>query len=86
MNKILVFIDWFSPAYKAGGPIVSVNNIIEHLSHKFKFYVVTSIYDIDEKEVVIKEKANTWLIKNKYSVIYLSRSHQKNFFLQLYIK
>ena len=28
MNKILVFIDWFSPAYKAGVPIVSVNNII----------------------------------------------------------
>ena len=80
MNKILVFIDWFSPAYKAGGPIVSVNNIIEHLAHKFKFYVVTSIHDIDEKEVVIKKKANTWLIKKKYSVIYLTRSHQKKFF------
>ena len=37
MNKILVFIDWFTPAYKAGGPIVSVSKIIENLSFKFKF-------------------------------------------------
>ena len=80
MNKILVFIDWFSPAYKAGGPIVSVNNIIEHLYHKFEFYVVTSIHDIDKKEVVFKEDSNKWITKKKYSIIYLSRSHQKIFF------
>ena len=26
-NRILIFIDWFLPAYKAGGPIISVKNI-----------------------------------------------------------
>jgi hypothetical protein len=33
MNKIkvLVFIDWYLPGYKAGGPIQSVANIISQL-------------------------------------------------------
>lgn len=80
MKKILVFIDWFSPAYKAGGPIISLKNIIEHLSSDFEFYVVTSNIDIDKKEVVFKEDSNKWISKKKYSIIYLSRSHQKIFF------
>ena len=80
MNKILVFIDWFTPAYKAGGPIVSVSKIIENLSFKFKFFVVTSNQDIDKAEVISKEKVNIWLLKEKYSIIYLSKSHQKTSF------
>jgi len=76
MNKILVFIDWFSPAYKAGGPIISLKNIIEHLSSDFEFYVVTSNIDIDKKEVTPFENVNRWNNKNKFSIIYLSKSHQ----------
>ena len=80
MNKILVFIDWFTPAYKAGGPIISVSKIIENLSFKFKFFVVTSNKDIDKAEVISKEKVNIWLLKEKFSIIYLSKSHQKTSF------
>ena len=28
---VLVFIDWFYPAYKAGGPITSCLNLIDNL-------------------------------------------------------
>lgn len=42
MSKVLIFIDWFAPGYKAGGPITSNVNIVEHLSDKLDFYVITS--------------------------------------------
>ena len=86
MNKILVFIDWFTPAYKAGGPIVSVSKIIENLSFKFKFFVVTSNQDIDKRKVVSKEIENSWLLKEKYSIIYLSKDHQKTSFYKKILK
>lgn len=40
-KKILVFIDWYLPGYKAGGPIRSCSNMIAHLSSEFDFYVIT---------------------------------------------
>ena len=42
MLKIVVFIDWYKPAYKAGGPISSIYNLIELLGDEMEFYVVTS--------------------------------------------
>jgi hypothetical protein len=45
MSKVLIFIDWFAPGYKAGGPITSNVNIVEHLSDKLDFYVITSSFD-----------------------------------------
>tara|TARA_B110000483_G_scaffold166533_1_gene197048 strand:- start:51 stop:1184 length:1134 start_codon:yes stop_codon:yes gene_type:complete len=76
MKKILIFIDWYLPAYKAGGPIISVKNIIEHLSTKFDFYIVTSNLDIDNFEVVDKSDLNKWISKNGYSIIYLNNKNQ----------
>ncbi len=40
-KKILVFIDWYLPGYKAGGPVRSMVNMLDHLSDDFDFYVVT---------------------------------------------
>ena len=47
-KKILIFIDWFLPGYKAGGPIQSVVNLINHLGHEYDFDVVTSNKDLGE--------------------------------------
>ncbi len=48
-KKILVFIDWYLPGYKAGGPIQSVANIVARLKDNFEFAIITS--DTDEKEI-----------------------------------
>lgn len=69
--KIVVFIDWYVPAYKAGGPIRSVYNLVETLKKDFDFYVITSTVDIDGKKVSpIKE--NEWECKDGVNVLYLS--------------
>lgn len=41
--NILVFVDWYLPGYRAGGPIQSVANLVQHLPHRF--FIVTSRYD-----------------------------------------
>tara|TARA_B110001450_G_scaffold134513_1_gene126316 strand:+ start:6358 stop:7491 length:1134 start_codon:yes stop_codon:yes gene_type:complete len=76
VKKVLIFIDWYIPAYKAGGPIISIKNIIEHLSTKFDFYIVTSNLDIDNLEVVDESDLNKWILKNGYSIRYLNKRNQ----------
>ena len=41
--NILVFVDWYLPGYRAGGPIQSVANLVQQLPHNF--FIVTSRYD-----------------------------------------
>ena len=68
--KLLIFIDWFHPAYKAGGPVKSVVNIIDCLSHVLDVRVVTSNKDVDG--TVLPVAANEWVMKQGYSVCYLN--------------
>jgi hypothetical protein len=47
-KNILIFIDWFLPGYKAGGPISSNANLIAHLGLEYKFFVITRNTDYCE--------------------------------------
>lgn len=80
MNKtkpnVLIFIDWFVPAYKAGGPIQSVLNMVQKLNSFYNFYIVTSDADIDSPLDISKDQKNKWLNKDDYQVMYLDNSHQ----------
>jgi glycosyltransferase involved in cell wall biosynthesis len=90
--KILIFIDWFYPAFKAGGPIKSVYNLVENLKSEFDFFVVTGDRDIDGTlinvpmwkynnvaiEVSAPLELNQWIEKDGYKVIYLSQKRQKS--------
>ena len=72
-KKILVFIDWFYPAYKAGGPVRSCLNLIEKLGNEFEFKVVTSDREYEEKTAMPGITSDTWLkYPNGLVVQYLS--------------
>jgi len=60
MKKILIFIDWFLPGYKAGGPVRSVANMIEHLSDEFEFYIVTRDTEYLENKPYNNVLSNQW--------------------------
>ncbi|WP_010663481.1 glycosyltransferase family 4 protein [Marinilabilia salmonicolor] len=47
-KRILIFIDWFLPGYKAGGPVRSMANMIEQFSEEYHFLVVTRNTDYME--------------------------------------
>ena len=72
-KKILIFVDWFLPGYKAGGPIRSISNLIDHLADEFEFYIVTSDRDLGDQVPYENVLINDWIEKSKYHVIYLSK-------------
>ena len=71
-NQVLIFIDWFLPAYKAGGPIQSISNLVKRLKNEIDIWIVTSNEDLGEPLKLDRELLNIWLCKDKYHVIYLN--------------
>lgn len=68
--RVLIFIDWYLPAYKAGGPVRSIANLVELLSDKIDFYVFTSNKDLGEEQALQGITANRWTEKNGAQVFY----------------
>lgn len=79
--KVLIFIDWFAPGFKAGGPITSNVNIVSHLSNVFDFYIITSDYDYHATVPYENIISNKWTKWNGANVIYLS--HNELFYKNL---
>lgn len=77
-KKILVFIDWYLPGFKAGGPIRSCANLIAHLEDDFEFFVVTRDTDYTEAEPYEQIKSNEWnTLPDGTKVYYISGSELK---------
>ena len=72
--KVLVFIDWYSPGYKAGGPIRSCLNLIARLSEEIDFHVVTRDTDYIDSEPYKEVKSNEWVksLEQNANVFYIS--------------
>lgn len=47
--RVLVMTDYYLPGFKAGGPIRTLSNIIEHLGDEFSFIVLTRDRDLGAK-------------------------------------
>ncbi|NOZ36198.1 MAG: glycosyltransferase [Chlorobi bacterium] len=75
-KKILIFIDWFLPGYKAGGPIRSVANIVNALHKIFDFYIITSDRDFGCNKPYKNIEINTFIQKNNCKILYLSPENQ----------
>ena len=73
-KHILIFTDWYKPGYKAGGPIQSVANIVEHLQEQFYFSVVTRNTDLNSDEPYSNIQPNKWIEQNPdYRTYYISK-------------
>lgn len=85
-KKILIFIDWFLPGYKAGGPIRSVANIVKTLSGSFDFYILTSDRDLGDETPFRDTGFNTEINTENYSIQYLTPENQNVKFYKKIIK
>jgi len=45
--KVVIFIDWFAPAYKAGGPIQSIVNLVNQPIEGMEYKIICSNKDLD---------------------------------------
>lgn len=43
--QVLVLIDWYKPFFRAGGPVRSLVNMVEHLHDRIDFHIVTGDRD-----------------------------------------
>lgn len=74
-KKILIFIDWYLPGYKAGGPIQSVANLVQHFKDEFDFSIVTRDTDYCETTPYTSVKSDQWNKIEGVNIFYIS---QKN--------
>ncbi|MFD2515657.1 glycosyltransferase family 4 protein [Pontibacter locisalis] len=70
---ILIFIDWYLPGYKAGGPIQSCANLVEHLKEEANFYIVTRNTDYCSDKPYSSVTSDEWNEQNGAQVYYISR-------------
>ncbi len=72
-KKIVICYQHFLPAFKAGGPIQSIANLIRNLQEELELYVITSNKDFGS-EALLHVIPNAWqdFENGKAKVIYLS--------------
>lgn len=70
--KILIITKYFHPAYKAGGPVQSLANMIKHLKDEYIFLVITGDRDFEDKSSFRNVKVNEWNNVFGCKVMYLS--------------
>ncbi len=73
--KLLVFIDWYLPGYKAGGPVRSMANLVDHLRDKVDLHIVTTDTDYTETAPYTGVAPDRWTVMpGGEKVWYASRS------------
>ena len=86
-KRVLIFYDHFYPAFKAGGPVQSLVNLIRNLHTEFDFYIVCKPHEMGETTVLSNIKINQWTSwENKASVMYWNYSFSKRSELKKLIK
>jgi glycosyltransferase involved in cell wall biosynthesis len=71
--KILIFSDWYEPAFKGGGPIRSIVNLVEALKYEYDFYVFTADTDFGESAPMPGIKVDEWLVQDGFHVYFRSK-------------
>lgn len=84
-TRLWIFIDWYLPAYKAGGPIQSVSNLVNRLKKEFDISIITSNSDLGELLALETTDLNVWMPKDGYRVMYIEAENQnKQFYEELF--
>lgn len=74
-KKILIFIDWYKPGFKAGGPIRSISNLVDQLYNKAELFIITSNCDYLENTPYNSIKIDEWNKIDNAQVFYLSKQN-----------
>jgi hypothetical protein len=70
-SEILILVGAFTPAYKAGGAVRSVANLVSVFGDEFRFRIVTRDRDLGDKVAFPGIKSNRWVWVGKANVLYL---------------
>lgn len=78
-STILIFLRYYVPGFKSGGPIKSIKNLTNSLSNKYNFKIVTLNRDFGDKRPYKGLKKNKFLNLGNCKVNYIDSSKNKEF-------
>ena len=70
--KILTLISYYLPGYKAGGPLRTIANMVDHLSDDFEFWIITRDRDLGDNKPYPNVIINEWIHVGSAWVFYAS--------------
>lgn len=76
-TRVLVFVDYYEPGFKAGGPIRTLKNIFDVLKTEFDFYIITRNHDIADNKPYEFETGK-WIPFNNAYILYLHENKLTN--------
>ncbi len=71
MKTVVIFIPWFDPAFKAGGPVQSITNLVNNYQDNIKYKIFTGVHDVDGTLIDVTE-TNKWVKYNDYTEVWYS--------------
>lgn len=72
--QILVFIDYYLPGFRAGGPLRTIENLVDHFGDDYELYIVCRDSDFKVNESYTNVEINSWNVVGKSKVYYISRN------------
>lgn len=69
-KKIFIIAGYYLPSVKGGGPIQSIKNIIDRLSYRYDFYLLTRDRDLGDKKPFANIEVNKWIKVGNVNVFY----------------
>lgn len=70
--KILTFVGYYLPGYKAGGPLRTIANMVDRLHDDFEFWIVTRDRDLGDDVPYFDVLVNEWNNVGNAQVFYAS--------------
>ena len=78
MRTVLVFVHYYLPGYRSGGPVRTLANIVERLGEDIRFRVVTADCDAYESRSYSGVRVDDWNHVGNAEVFYASASARKS--------
>ncbi len=70
LPRVLAIADWYVPAYKAGGSVTAISNLIDLLGDEVLFYVFTRDRDLGDGHSYPNVTVDRWAAVGKAQVFY----------------
>jgi len=72
---ILLFIRHYFPGTKMGGPLTSIDNLVEALHDEFSFHIVTFDRDIGDSAAYDDIELGRWVQRGAYNIFYVRKNY-----------
>ena len=75
--QVLAFIDWYKPFFKAGGPVRSMVNLVDHLHDRVDFHIVTGDRDYTARASPEDLPKDRWVEQDKGERVWYASPAQR---------